>query len=271
MDSSKEDAIEKIYRLTLQDAEFNVALRKKLKIESSANAVWDNNERLDEIYELCIKKIIYNQAKDFYKEFCFVDIKEQLISDFVRMESFRRSDNFEDYSLALYQQIEVIINKICGMPGFINSINKLWNNTIYVNKDGTHHTIGNEVFGIDKGENKKYLSDGLERAINNKLNAKDKLHIVIYFLGFWKEENVTNKVKYWKKIGCFNFYKIIETIYLCRNTNHRGLEQNKIEIITENKISSSYFLFNWALKEFIAMVNENIEKLHLLTDNEIVM
>lgn len=31
MDSNKEDAIEKIYRLTLQDAEFNAALRKKLK------------------------------------------------------------------------------------------------------------------------------------------------------------------------------------------------------------------------------------------------
>lgn len=172
MDASKEDVIEKIYRLTLQDAEFNTALRKRLEIESSANVVLDNDERLDEIYELCIKKIMYNQAKDFYKGFCFVDIKEQLIFDFVRMESFRRADNFEDYSLALYQQIEIIVNKICEMPGFINSINKLWNNTIYVNKNGEHRTIGNEVFGSDIGENQKYLSDGLKRAINNKLNAK---------------------------------------------------------------------------------------------------
>lgn len=58
MDSRKEDVIEKIYRLTLQDAEFDAALRKKLKIESSANVVLDHDERLDEIYELCIEKII---------------------------------------------------------------------------------------------------------------------------------------------------------------------------------------------------------------------
>lgn len=56
MDASKEDVIEKIYRLTLQDAEFNTALRKRLEIESSANVVLDNDERLDEIYELCIKR-----------------------------------------------------------------------------------------------------------------------------------------------------------------------------------------------------------------------
>lgn len=69
MDSNKEDAIEKIYRLTLQDAEFNAALRKKLKIESSANVVLDNDRRLDEIYELCIEKITRKQGDEFMQIF----------------------------------------------------------------------------------------------------------------------------------------------------------------------------------------------------------
>lgn len=69
MDSNKEDAIEKIYRLTLQDAEFNAALRKKLKIESSANVVLDNDRRLDEIYELCIKKLLVNREMSFMQIF----------------------------------------------------------------------------------------------------------------------------------------------------------------------------------------------------------
>ena len=51
MDPSKQEAIEKIYRLTLQDAEFDAALRKRLNIASSANPAWDNDGRLDEIYE----------------------------------------------------------------------------------------------------------------------------------------------------------------------------------------------------------------------------
>lgn len=116
MVSNKEDAIEKIYRLTLQDAEFNAALRKKLKIESSAYVVLDNDRRLDEIYELCIEKITRKQGDEFYADFPITSLRSTLAYDYNRMERFRRKDDFGDFCLAMYQQIENITNYICSDP-----------------------------------------------------------------------------------------------------------------------------------------------------------
>lgn len=66
MDANKEKAIEKIYRLTLQDAEFSTALRKKLGMVSPADIVLGDNERINEIYELCIEKVTRKQGNEFY-------------------------------------------------------------------------------------------------------------------------------------------------------------------------------------------------------------
>lgn len=113
MEDNKKAAIEKIYLLTKQDVEFNEELRKKLGIASSASSALIDDERLNQIYEYCIEKIIRKQAEDFYKDFPITSIVSTLIDDYVRMESFRRKDNFGDFCLALYQQIENITNKIC--------------------------------------------------------------------------------------------------------------------------------------------------------------
>ena len=41
--------------------------------------------RLDEIYELCIEKIIQEQATAFYKDFPIDEIRTRLIEDFIRI------------------------------------------------------------------------------------------------------------------------------------------------------------------------------------------
>lgn len=65
MEDNKKAAIEKIYLLTKQDVEFNEELRKKLGIASSASSALIDDERLNQIYEYCIEKIIRKQAEDF--------------------------------------------------------------------------------------------------------------------------------------------------------------------------------------------------------------
>ena len=69
MEDNKKAAIEKIYLLTKQDAEFNEELRKKLGITSVANSAIIENERWNQIYEYCIEEIIRKQAEEFYKDF----------------------------------------------------------------------------------------------------------------------------------------------------------------------------------------------------------
>ena len=104
--------IDKITRLTQQNAEFDMELRKRLNV-ASANSVLSDDERINEIYEYCIEKIIRQQAIEFYTDFPLQSIKDILIGDFIRMESFRRKDNFGDFCLSLYQQIECMTNRLC--------------------------------------------------------------------------------------------------------------------------------------------------------------
>lgn len=60
--------IDKITRLTQQNAEFDMELRKRLNV-ASANSVLSDDERINEIYEYCIEKIIRQQAIEFYADF----------------------------------------------------------------------------------------------------------------------------------------------------------------------------------------------------------
>lgn len=248
MDENKKAAIEKIYLLTKQDAEFNEELRKKLGITSSASSAIIDDGRLSQIYEYCIERIIREQADNFYRNFPIKEIVGRLKEDFKRMEEYRRKNRFDDYSLALYQQIECIVNYIFSQESFVKTINMLWNNISYKTQKGELRTISNDIFGIGD-----YLTEGIKRAKDNQFSAKDKLRCVIYFIGgFWS----ANKYP-------ADFIKLsdeIYDIYLCRNTNHRGAAQNEIikKRIDEysEQFSFSYFKFNATLVEFVRIVQE---------------
>lgn len=252
MEENKKAAIEKIYQLTKQDAEFNEELRKKLGITSSASSALIDDDRLSHIYEYCIEKIISEQAENFYKNFPIKEIVTQLKEDFKRMEEFRRRNRFDDYSLALYQQIERIINYFFAQESFVKTINLLWNHISYKTKNGEQRTISNEIFGT--GE---YLTTGLERAQKNQFNAKEKIKCVIYFIGGFWSENIY-------PAGFIKLSEEVSNIYLCRNTNHRGSTQNDV---SEKKLkefsdlfSFTYFKFNAALVEFVRIVQEGFDK-----------
>jgi hypothetical protein len=68
--------------------------------------------KIDEIYELCVGKIITKQAEGFYRDFPINIIKDQLIADHSEMEDFRRKNNFEKFCLAAFQQLELIVNHL---------------------------------------------------------------------------------------------------------------------------------------------------------------
>lgn len=248
MEENKKATIEKIYLLAKQDAEFNEELRKKLGLTSIANSAIIDDTRLSQIYEYCVEKIISEQAENFYKNFPIKEIVGRLKDDFIRMEEFRRKNRFDDYSLALYQQIEGIVNYIFSQESFVKAINLLWNNISYKTQKGEQRTISNDIFG--SGD---YLTKGLERAKANQFSASDKIKCVIYFVGgFWSANRYPAE-----------FIKLsdeIYDIYLCRNTNHRGATQNdnlkkKIDNFSD-LFSFSYFKFNAVLVEFVRIIQE---------------
>ena len=126
--------------------EFAQAMRKQFGGTASAFTVptdMVSNSQLDEIYEYCISKILKEQASDFYKNLpsIFVDRKQVLMEDYFRMEQFHRQNNFGDFCLALYQQIECITNVLCESKDLNEICEKFWGYPAYVKdlKDKTSY------------------------------------------------------------------------------------------------------------------------------------
>ena len=58
MEDKLKATIDKIVRLSKQNEEFNAELRKALEIVPSAKSALIDDERIGQIYEYCIEKII---------------------------------------------------------------------------------------------------------------------------------------------------------------------------------------------------------------------
>lgn len=248
--------IDKITRLTQQNAEFDMELRKQLNV-ASANSVLSEDERINQIYEYCIEKIIRKQANEFYTDFPLQSIKDTLIGDFIRMESFRRKDNFGDFCLSLYQQIECITNKLCEKKDLSDITEKMWGQPAYlkIEKDkepsiysrSGDYTIASLLFGKTNAFEKSRKSLQAQYAI-------DKIRTIVYFLGY------KAKMKNSDFDSFLEITSLLNDIYQCRNMNHRGNTQNQWEKDTYDKIiplkSLYYFKFLGVLAQYVEYIKE---------------
>lgn len=271
MNNKKIETINKIYRLTQQDAEFNEALRKKLGTEvSESGTVVINGDRIDDIYEYCIEKVIKKQAQEFYEDFPLKSIGETLVEDFCRMESFHRKDNFGDFCLSLYQQIEYMTNKLCTNPSLSEIADKMWAYPAYIksgkdvkpsieNRLSSDYTIAALVFpGVNRKSGAPNYIEKSRTALQN-LYAMDKTRTVVYFMGF-KAEMKASDYDYYVEIT-----NLLSDIYQCRNTNHRGnalfpWEEEAIDRVMKVK-SFSYFKFIGALTQYVEFIKKGWEEL----------
>lgn len=266
MDNKKIETINKIYRLAQQDAEFNDGLRKKLGMGApESNTVVINGDRIDDIYEYCIEKVIKKQAQEFYEDFPLKSIGETLVEDFCRMESFHRKDNFGDFCLSMYQQIEYMTNKLCTNPSLSEIADRMWAYPAYIksgkdvkpsidNRLSSDYTIAALVFpGVNRKTGMPNYIEKSRTALQN-LFAMDKIRTVVYFLGF-KAEMKASDYDYYVEIT-----NLLSDIYQCRNTNHRGnalfpWEEEAIARVMKVK-SFSYFKFIGALTQYVEFIKK---------------
>ena len=261
MEDNKKAAIEKILLLSKQDKEFNEELRKRLDITPVVNSAIMDDERLNQIYEYCIEKIIQNQAEEFYKDFPIPTLIPTLVKDYVRMESFRRKDSFGDFCLALYQQIECVTNKICESATLSEITDKMWAYEAYIKstdgkdpdikeRTGTYR-IADLIFPFN---NKNGVSNAVEKSLKTLQNqyAIDKIRIIVYYFGYGAKMKSSDFDSYKEITGLLN------DIYQCRNTNHRGNTLTEYETETLNRIlpmkSFYYFKFLGALAQYIDFI-----------------
>lgn len=255
MEAKLNETIDKIVKLSTQNAEFGKELRKRLGETNSTSALGD--ERLDQIYEYCIERIVRRQAEEFYSDFPIKGLVPCLVDDFCRMEAFRRKDCFGDFCLALYQQLECIANQLCVNSDLCAIAEHMWGYPAYVTvgKDITpsienrwerSFPIANFVFG----------KSATEKSVKSlqSLCARDKLRIVVYFVVYKTLITGSNRDDYKE------YMNQLSDIYQCRNTNHRGnvleeWQQSNLDRVLAHK-SVYYFKFLGALTQFVEMIKE---------------
>lgn len=226
---------------------FKTALQQKFGITLSEIK---QSPQIEEIYEFCIGKVMTKQAVAFYKDFPITGINSELVKDYVRMERYRRENNFGDFCLAAFQQLELIINHLTNEQ-LLDYVRKNLEKISYRVKTGKDKfddkKLRDLIFrpDITKEELKTKIDGGFE-----KWYFSEKLTIVVYYYMYSCE------VKYHP---AFKEYVLnINNLYQIRNTNHRGSkvtdwQQNVIDDIMANKERN--FI------RFLALLDEFTEKI----------
>lgn len=255
--STKKENLEKLVRFVdeIANQNGNEWLKRELISKFSVSDKLTSQSTIDEIYEYCIRIIIKEQAEKFYSDFKLNGIRGKLIADFIRMEKFRREDNFEDFCLALFQQIEGIVNEL--MTADIQS---------YIQKyqDLETHKAKNIKTGIN--ETQKLWQLIFYPALTAS-ELSEKISKPILDWDFLERYKAILFIYYFnKKIYNYHDYKTIyfmgSDLYQSRNLNHRGgkltdKQKNTIDKVTSNSYKY-YFKFLGFLEEFSTKVNANV-------------
>lgn len=204
-----------------------------------------------DIYELCIEKIISKQANDFYNDFPLTDIKDQLIADFMKMEHFKRRDNFDDFCMAIYQQIEAITNKLSCLPDVDSCCRKLYGSKAFIDDHGSRtgtYSIAKFLFGSIQMKTKS------EKPIKEML-AMDKYYVILFFIcynGRLRNASIDYEEYRMLKSGVSDIYRV-------RNRNHRGDPTPEEKILYDKILGNThinYFKYTWILCCFVSKIKD---------------
>lgn len=259
MDKYSRESLEKLLLLIddiINDEEY---LWFKQKLQKNNEflpfKVGEMDRPIDEIYEYCIKNIIKEQATDFYQDFKVENIKTKLIEDFIRMEHFKRESNFEDFCLAMFQQLEGIVNSL---------VSEEIKNFIIENQNNSFHKIK------DKFTN-KYVDTPLRKLIfYPSISEKDLSIRLSKSILEWdfSEKFKTILFYYYFDKKIYNYYDFQNIffqgneLYQARNLNHRGGRITESQQKSISKIISNspryYFKFFGFLENFTSKVNEKL-------------
>ena len=222
------------------------------------------SDKIDDIYEYCIEKVLQDQAKRFYEAFPIECIRDGLQEDFVRMESFRRKNAFNDFAMAVYQQIEQITNKVCSIPNLNESVEKLMGHPAYVRKENGEPTISDRPTSTYSIAKLLFIDKACEKSKSNlsALYAVDKIYCVLYFLCYQA------KLKSQEFQQFVEYKNIYNAIYQFRNLNHRGSELNNYQKDIIDKIQPQqgiyYFKFMQALLFYVEGVSKGFSEINTL-------
>lgn len=219
---------------------------------------------IQNIHEYCVEQKIEKQATEFYNSFPIQEIKDQLIQDYRKMEHERRRDDFENFCLCLYQQIENITNYLYESGVIAN-----WNNVKHniAIKSFYDRNLKQYVLPTNEGITiEKLVFQNTNPIFDlSKWHSNRKFRAILYFFYFGSE--VTRDDYAFNSI-----YFIHEEIYQMRNQNHRGGKPSEYQQKTLKKIrgneSKYYFKFYGFLQDFLTKMEYNFSNQMTLTEKK---
>ncbi len=225
---------------------------------------WTN--QINEIYELCLKKNLREQAEDLYKDIPLSGIAKDLVDLYVEMENARRENDFDSFGRYLFLQIELIVGTIIKEDDFkriyeairkmkplsrYNRETKTYYRTDFIqnktNKDGTKEKVTKDT--VDKFLFMSY--DNCGKPVES-LGAIDRCRIVLYTVCYQA------KVSSWPTED----FDALSGIYNVRNhESHTGVnmtdaQQDYYDRLVVDK-TKNYLRFLGFLLAFIKGISDN--------------
>lgn len=215
------------------------------------------NSKIDEIYELCIRQFLKEQAEDMYKDFPLAEIAQDLSVFYIEMENARRKNDIEAFGFFLFKQLETITGVLVHDANIISAFDTLRNQMPFVKYDkdlGEKIRVEDKIYSTVENFiiSNTYKSKGKSL---DSLTAIEKIKAVLYI--------VVNKGEVPSRHKQLNEdFRTLQSIYNLRNRYaHNGNNANEyqdkyyIEIISaKTKNSLKYLNF---LRMFVQGVLEN--------------
>lgn len=192
-----------------------------------------SDARIADIHEQCIESILLEQATEFYKDFVIPEIRPQLISDFVKMEHWRRRNNIGEFGLAAFQQIECIINRLSQDNTLAEVFHAMMNAPCYVETMEEDGKTYKKMLEVNKRRKNSTYSIAQLLFMNDALTKAKEILPQQWMFDKFKAINYFVCHKACLTYSQYNQFveenNIFGKIYAMRNLNHRGNELTEKE------------------------------------------
>ena len=223
-----------------------------------------SDARISDIHEQCIESILTQQANEFYKDFVIADLRPQLIADFIKMEHWRRRNNIYEFSLAMYQQVECIVNYISRNNTLCEVFHTMMDCLCFVDaypptvdnrNPKSSYTVAQLLFMHDAPTKSKEILPSLW--------AYDKFKAINYFVC---HQTMLTNYQFDQFVG---ENRIFGELYALRNRVHRGNDLTEKEIERTKQVESNPSRGFLTLTAFLTWFIDSVNKGYPLS-NELV-
>ena len=226
----------------------------------------NDDNKIAEIYEYCIHQILKEQAESLYDDFPLTDIKEELVSDYIKMERSHRDNNIDDFGIRLYRQVENIVRTLARDKTLDDVVSSMMNIPYLVTGYNNPQVQRRQKFTKDMqpvqtiadfvliSSKRSSKEDKKKKSLLDQY-ATDMARFIIYFVCFGGMMQSGVLYEQWKLLT-----EAYSDIYSIRNRVHGGGECSEHDSQRYEYIKASPTQSYFRLMSFLVFLVEGVKK-----------